>query len=68
MLLMGIRPSRSDKLMVESERSAFAKGLLGRNNNHLLVFLTPNIIFTSQLEKDIELRLRISQYLSPADQ
>ena len=31
-LLMGIKPSRSSQLMVESDPSAFAKGLLGRNN------------------------------------
>ena len=32
MLLMGIKASRSNQLMVESNASAFAKGLLGRNN------------------------------------
>ena len=35
---------------------------------HLLVFLAPNIIFIGQLNKDIGLRLRVAQYLSPADQ
>ena len=31
-LFMGIKLLRSDKLIVESDGSAFAKGLLGRNN------------------------------------
>ena len=30
-LLMGIKPSNSNQLMVESDEFAFAKGLLGRH-------------------------------------
>ena len=65
---MGIKPSRSNQLMVESDGSAFAKDFLEGILKHLLVVLGPNIIFIGQLEKDIVLHLCIAQYLSPADQ
>ena len=55
-------------LMVESNGSAFAKGCLEGIIRHLLAFLAHNIIFIGQLEEDIELCLRVAQYLSPADQ
>ena len=32
MLLMGLKPSCSNQLMVESDGSAFTKGQLARNN------------------------------------
>ena len=37
-------------------------------NKHLLVFLTPNIIFIGQMEKDIGRGVSRVQYLSTADQ
>ena len=43
--LMGIKPSRSKQLMVESDGSVFAKGLLGRDNKtfilHVAQYLSP---------------------------
>ena len=64
---MGISSSRSKQLKNESE-VPLLKDCLERILKHLLVFLAPNIIFIGQLEKDIGLHLRVTQYLSPADQ
>ena len=49
-LLMGIKPSRSKQLMVESDGSAFAKGLLERNNRTFFC-ASPNI-FLQLTNKD----------------
>ena len=64
---MGIKPSRSNQLMFESDGSVFATRLEGIIK-HLLVLLPTNIIFMGQLEKDSRLRLHVAQYFSPADQ
>ena len=61
-LLMGIKPSRSNQLMVEGDESAFTKGFLERIIKHLLVFLALNVIFIGQLEKDIGLRQLTNKY------
>ena len=63
-----IKPSRSNKLMAEVMGLPFLKDCLEGIIKHLLVFLSPNIIFIVQVEKDIELRLSVAQYLSLADQ
>ena len=52
-LLIGIKPSRSNQWMVESDGSPLLKDCLEEIIKHLLVFIAPNIIFTGQLEKDI---------------
>ena len=49
---MGIKPSRSNKLMAEVTGLPLLKDCLG-GIKHLLVILAPNIIFIGQLEKDI---------------
>ena len=67
-LLMGIKPSCSNLLMVESDGLLLLKDCLEGIVKHLLVFLASNIIFIGQLEKDIGLRLHVAQCLSPADQ
>ena len=50
---MGIKPSRSNKLMAEVMSRHLLKDCLEGIIKHLLVFLAPDIIFIGQLEKDI---------------
>ena len=49
---MQIKPSRSNQLMVDSVGSAFAKGLLGRNNK-TFVQAWPNIFLQLTNKYDI---------------
>ena len=37
MLLMGLKPSRSNQSMIESDESAFAKEMLGRSNKTFIL-------------------------------
>ena len=67
-ILMGIKPSPSNQWMAEVMGLPLLNDCLEGIMKHLLVFLTPDIIFIGQLEKDIGLCLCVAQYLSPADQ
>ena len=67
-LLMGIKPSRSNQWMAEVMGLPLLNDCLEGIIKHFLVFLAPDIIFIGQLEKDNGLRLCVAQYLPLADQ